>query len=249
MNDNQLLRYSRHILLPELDVVGQQRLLDAKIMIIGLGGLGAPASLYLAAAGVGKLVLCDFDKVELSNLQRQITHHTENIGQYKVDSALQQLKANNPDCQIETCYQAFDPDTLSQQLSDIDVVLDCTDNLQTRLQINQACVNTQTPLVSAAAIRMEGQISVFLNQSTQDPCYRCLYQTEQDLQETCTQTGVLAPLVGVIGSMQALETIKLIAKIGKILHGRLLILDVLHMEWYTMQLRKNPNCPVCRSGL
>ncbi|WP_353571039.1 molybdopterin-synthase adenylyltransferase MoeB [Candidatus Albibeggiatoa sp. nov. BB20] len=249
MNDNQLLRYSRHILLPELDLIGQQRLLNAKVMIIGLGGLGAPASLYLAAAGIGKLVLCDFDQVELSNLQRQITHHTANIGQYKVDSALQQLKANNPECQIETFYQSFDTDTLSQQLGNIDVVLDCTDNLTTRLQINQACVQTKTPLVSAAAIRMEGQISVFLNQTEQDPCYRCLYQTEQDLQETCTQTGVLAPLVGVIGSMQALETIKLITKVGKILHGRLLLLDVLQMESYTMQLRKNPNCPVCSSKL
>lgn len=245
MNNNQLIRYSRHILLPELDVVGQQRLLDAKVMIIGLGGLGAPASLYLAAAGIGTLVLCDFDHVELSNLQRQITHQTANIGQYKVDSARQQLKANNPDCQIETFYQSFSTDTLIQQLENIDIVLDCTDNLATRLQINQACVQTQTPLVSAAAIRMEGQISVFINQTQQDPCYRCLYQTEQDLQETCTQTGVLAPLVGVMGSMQALETIKVIANIGEILRGRLLLLDALQMEWYTMQLQKNPNCPVC----
>ncbi len=243
MNDNKLLRYSRHIFLPELDIIGQQRLLDAKVMIIGLGGLGAPASLYLAAAGVGKLILCDFDRVELSNLQRQIVHHTSNIGQYKVDSAKQQLQANNPDCQIETFYQLFDTNTLNQQITGVDVVLDCTDNLATRLQINQACVQTQTPLVLAAAIRMEGQIGVFLNQTKQTPCYRCLYQTEQDLQETCTQTGVLAPLVGVIGSMQALEAIKIITKTGK--QGHLLFFDALQMEWYAVQLRKNPNCPVC----
>jgi molybdopterin-synthase adenylyltransferase len=243
MNDNQLLRYSRHILLPELDLAGQQKLLAATVMIIGLGGLGAASSLYLAAAGVGKLYLCDFDKVELSNLQRQIVHHTHNISQYKVDSAMQQLKNCNPDIYLVPIYQALSYEELVAHLSGVDLVLDCTDNLATRLQINKACVITNTPLVMASAIRFEGQISCFLHQSPADPCYHCIYHGEE--QTNCSNTGVLAPLVGVLGSMQALEAIKIITQVGEILHGRLLLLDLLRMETLTVKLQKQQFCPTC----
>ncbi len=244
MDDAQLLRYSRQILLPQVGINAQERLLKSKVLIIGLGGLGSPVAMYLAAAGVGHLLLCDFDVVELSNLQRQIIHNTDDIGQSKVESARDSLFALNPLVKM-TLLQQLDNDALAEQISQVDVVLDCTDNLPTRFAINQACVDTQTPLVSGAAIRMEGQISVFRQDQSDSPCYRCLYSNEDALEETCTQTGILAPIVGIIGSLQALEAMKLIMNVGKTLTGQLLLFDALNMEINTIKLLKNPNCPVC----
>ncbi|MCK5525179.1 MAG: molybdopterin-synthase adenylyltransferase MoeB [Thiomargarita sp.] len=244
MDDAQLLRYSRQILLPQVGINAQERLLKSNVLIIGLGGLGSPVAMYLAAAGVGHLLLCDFDVVELSNLQRQIIHNTDDIGQSKVESARDSLFALNPLVKM-TLLQQLDNDALAEQISQVDVVLDCTDNLPTRFAINQACVDTQTPLVSGAAIRMEGQISVFRQDQSDSPCYRCLYSNEDALKETCTQTGILAPIVGIIGSLQALEAMKLIMNVGKTLTGQLLLFDALNMEINTIKLLKNPNCPVC----
>ncbi|MEN9460897.1 MAG: hypothetical protein RIS84_917 [Pseudomonadota bacterium] len=245
MNDAQLLRYSRQILLPQVGIEGQERLRAARVLIMGLGGLGSPAALYLAAAGVGHLVLCDIDKVELSNLQRQIIHSTASIGHSKVESAREHLHALNPLIDISLLPSPWSPESLRQSLEQIDVVLDCTDNLHTRFMINEACVQAKVPLVSGAAIRFEGQISVFRNDLTQSPCYRCLYpQTEMPV-ETCSQNGVLAPVVGIIGSLQAVEALKLIMAIGENLVGRLLLLDTFTMESQMMTFPKNPHCPVC----
>ncbi len=245
MDDTQLLRYSRQILLPQVGIEGQERLLNAKVLIIGLGGLGAPAAMYLAAAGVGELLLCDFDVVDLSNLQRQIIHSTSDIGKAKVESARDTLLALNPLTQVTVFNQQLDDERLAEQIAKVAVVLDCTDNLPTRLAINQACVNTQTPLISGAAIRMEGQLSVFRGYLPDSPCYRCLYPNEDALVETCTQTGILAPLVGMMGSFQALEAMKVIMGVGEILTGELLLIDVLNMEFNRVKLVKNRTCPVC----
>lgn len=245
MNDEQLLRYSRHILLPQIGIEGQTRLSAAKVLIIGLGGLGSPAALYLAAAGVGQLVLCDFDKVDLSNLQRQIIHTTADIDQFKVDSAAKSLRALNPEITVIPIYEILNQTQLTTQIAQVDVVLDCSDNLNTRLAVNQACVTTQTPLVSGAAIRMEGQLAVFRNDSSESPCYRCLYRTEDLPVETCTRNGILAPVVGVIGSLQALEAMKLILGISQTPVGQLLLFDALTMEWCPIQVAKYAQCPVC----
>jgi molybdopterin-synthase adenylyltransferase len=245
MDDAQLLRYSRQILLPQVGVEGQERLLNAKVLIIGLGGLGSPAAMYLAAAGVGHLLLCDFDVVDLSNLQRQIIHNTNDIGKPKVESARETLLALNPHVQVTPLYQQLDNDNLTKHIAKVDVVLDCSDNLPTRFAINQACVNTQTPLISGAAIRMEGQLSVFRSDMPDSPCYRCLYPSEDALEETCTQTGILAPVVGIIGSLQALEAMKLIMGVGETLTGWLLLIDALNMEFSRVKLVKNPACPIC----
>jgi adenylyltransferase/sulfurtransferase len=246
MNDEQLLRYSRQILLPAFGIEGQQRLLEAKVLIIGLGGLGSPVAMYLAAAGVGQLRLNDFDKVDLSNLQRQILHHTDDLGKGKVESAKATLLALNPQVEIITLTQRLEGQTLLEQVAAVDVVVDCSDNLFTRLAINEACVRERKPLVSGAAIRFEGQISVFRCDLPDSPCYHCLYPHDTLPAETCSQTGVLAPLVGIIGSIQALETMKLIMQVGETLTGHLLILDALTMEWLRVKLRQNPNCPTCR---
>lgn len=245
MNDIQLLRYSRQILLPQVDVDGQERLLNAKVLIIGMGGLGSPAAMYLAAAGVGHLWLCDFDVVDLSNLQRQIIHNSDDIGKPKVESARETLLALNPLIEVTPLYQQLDGKALAQQVANVDVVLDCTDNLPTRFAINQACVNTKTPLVSGAAIRMEGQISVFQGYLPDCPCYRCLYPSDDVLEETCSQTGILAPLVGIIGSLQALEAMKVIMGVGDTLTGEVLLIDALNMEFSRIKLVKNRACPVC----
>lgn len=244
MDDTQLLRYNRQILLPQVGIEGQQRLLNSKALIIGMGGLGSPAAMYLAAAGVGHLLLNDFDVVDLSNLQRQIIHNTNNISKTKVESARNTLLALNPLIQVTTLDQRLDDHTLLEQIVAVDIVLDCSDNLATRLAINQACVQTATPLVSGAAIRMEGQISVFRCDLPNSPCYRCLYH-EPIPTETCTQTGILAPLVGIIGSLQALEALKVLMGIGETLTGRLLLLDALKMEWCSIKLIKRPDCPIC----
>jgi len=245
MNDEQLLRYSRQILLPQFDIAGQQKLLDAHVLIIGLGGLGSPVAMYLASAGVGELTLVDFDKVELSNLQRQIIHRTENINQPKVESARQNLLQLNPEIKINCVNSQLDETQLNEQVSQASVVVDATDNFDIRFAINKACVNNKKPLVSGAAIRMEGQVSVFDMRKPSSPCYRCLYDENGSVAETCSENGVMAPMVGIIGSIQAMETIKLISDMGETLTGKLLITDSMYQEWRSMKLKKDPNCPVC----
>ena len=244
MNDEQLLRYSRQIMLPDVDIEGQEKLLSAQVLIIGLGGLGSPVAMYLAAAGVGHLVLADFDAVDLTNLQRQIAHTNDRIGMNKSVSAAQALRELNPEVQIECIEQMLDADNLAVQVKSADVVVDCTDNFATRFAINAACVAAKVPLVSGAAIRLEGQIAVFDSREQNSPCYRCLYEEDGD-DLTCAANGVLAPLVGIIGSMQALECIKLICGFGSSLAGRLLLLDARYSQWRELKLPKDPECPVC----
>ena len=248
MDDEQLLRYSRQILLPDVDIDGQQALLDAKVLIIGMGGLGSPVAMYLAAAGVGHLYLSDFDTVDLSNLQRQIVHGEADIGKSKVTSACETLADINPLINLTPITEKLDAQQLLAYATEVDVVVDCTDNLATRFMINEACVQARKPLVSGAAIRLEGQITVYPNQDNNTACYRCLYRQETLPTETCSQTGVIAPLVGIIGSMQALETMKVIMGLGESLAGRLLLLDASTMEWCEMALSKNPQCPVCATA-
>lgn len=245
MNDNQLLRYSRQILLPQIGHEGQESLLGSHALIVGMGGLGSPAAMYLAAAGVGTLTIVDDDQVELSNLQRQIIHGTDDIGRPKVESARDTLLALNPEINIHTIAHRLDDGEMQRQIGEVDIVLDCSDNFATRFALNRACVATGTPLVSGAAIRMEGQIAVFAPADADSPCYHCLYKEEGELDQSCTNNGVLAPLVGIIGSMQALEAIKVLLGLGESLQGRLLILDAMTMEWRSMKLKKDPACPVC----
>lgn len=247
MQDSQLLRYSRQIMLPELDIDGQERLSRARVLIVGMGGLGSPAAMYLAAAGVGRLVIVDHDRVDLSNLQRQIVHATADLGRPKVESARDTLLAINPDIQVQAVDRALEGDELREQVRAADVVVDASDNLATRFALNLACVRTATPLVSGAAIRMEGKVLVWRPDVPDAPCYRCLYRGETELEETCTRSGVLAPVVGIIGSIQAVEAIKLIAGFGEILSGRLLLLDARTMELHTVAIARNPRCPVCAS--
>lgn len=249
MNDQQLLRYSRQIMLPDVDIDGQEKLLTARVLIVGLGGLGSPVAMYLAAAGVGHLILADFDKVDLSNLQRQIAHTTDRIGQTKVESAAQSLRALNPDVEITCITEVLDADSLREQLAEIDLVIDCCDNFATRFAINAACVAAKTPLVSGAAIRLEGQIAVFDNRDSGCACYRCLYDEESEENTTCAANGVLSPVVGIIGCMQALEAIKLIVGFGKPLAGKLLMFDARYSQWRELKLPKDKNCPVCASAI
>ena len=247
MNDQQLLRYSRQILLPQFGIEGQQALLDAHALIIGLGGLGSPVAMYLASAGVGELTLVDDDQVELSNLQRQIIHRTDNIGQHKVESAKQNLLKLNPEIKINTINHKLDSVQLDATVKQASVVIDATDNFEIRFAINQACVENKTPLVSGAAIRMEGQVSVFDLRDSNNPCYRCLYDEQGNSDETCSENGVMSPMVGIIGSIQAMEAIKIIANIGETLTGKLLITDSMYQEWRVMKLKKDPNCPICNN--
>lgn len=244
MNDEQLLRYSRQIMLPQIDIAGQEKLLASRALIIGMGGLGSPVAMYLASAGVGQLVIVDDDKVELSNLQRQIAHGVTDIGSAKVASAKQTLINLNPDINVTCIDKRLSDDELAKEIQLADVVIDGTDNFTTRFAINAACVKHQTPLVSGAAIRMEGQVSVF-NKTQDSPCYRCLYKDEGELDATCSENGVLSPVVGIIGSIQATEAIKVLLNIGECLDGKLLMLDALHMELRTLKLKKDPKCPVC----
>jgi adenylyltransferase/sulfurtransferase len=245
MHDQQLLRYSRQIMLPAVDIAGQQALLDARVLIIGMGGLGSPAALYCAAAGVGTLAISDFDEVDLSNLQRQIVHRQASIGQLKVDSAKVTLNGLNPECQIITLPEKLTGAALLEQVRLADVVLDCSDRFSTRFAINQACVTAKTPLVSGAAIQFGGQLWVFDSREANSPCYRCLYDDGDDEALRCAENGVIAPLVGVIGTMQALEAIKLISGAGKAAVGRLLVFDALNTQWRSMTLSQDPACPVC----
>jgi adenylyltransferase/sulfurtransferase len=244
MNDEQLLRYSRQIMLPDIDVDGQEKLLDSSVLIIGMGGLGAPVTLYLAAAGIGTLTLVDFDDVELSNLQRQIIHSTQNISQPKVESASQSARTINPEIQVKTINRKLDFAALLAEISHHDVILDCSDNFETRFAINRACVKAKKPLVSGAVVRMEGQITTFDVTQPDEPCYRCLYAEEGEIENTCSTTGILAPVAGIIGSIQATEAIKIMVGLPT-LAGRLMILDAKYMEWRSIRLKKDPACPVC----
>ena len=244
MDDQLLLRYSRQILLPEVDIDGQNRLLSASVLVVGVGGLGSPVTMYLAAAGVGHLMLVDHDTVELSNLQRQIVHSSNDLKRPKVESARDRLHALNPTIRIDAIAQAFD-ESLDERVASADAVVDATDNFGTRFMINRSCVRHRKPLISGAAIRFEGQVTVFHPGADDSPCYRCLYADEQGVAETCAQTGVIAPLLGIIGSVQALETLKVLMGAGRDLSGRLLLLDALAMEWQTLRFKKNPRCPAC----
>ena len=246
MNDQQLLRYSRQIMLPQVDIDGQQKLLAAKVLIVGAGGLGSPASIYLAAAGIGQMTIYDNDEVDLSNLQRQIAHHTNDIGSDKVISTQDTLKKLNPDVKVIAVKQKLEGELLKKEVENADIVLDCCDNFSTRFAVNSACVENKTPLVSGAAIRFEGQIAVFTPGSNESPCYNCLYSDTGEEMINCASNGVIAPITGIVGSIQAMEAMKLIMGIGKTLTGRLLLLDGLSMQWNEMKLRKNAMCPTCK---
>lgn len=244
MNDEQLLRYSRQIMLPDVDIEGQEKLLAANVLVIGLGGLGSPVAMYLAAAGVGQLTLVDFDVVDLSNLQRQIVHSTHRVGQNKAFSAAQTLRELNPDVRITCVEKMLDVELLPELVKSHTLVMDCTDNFTTRFAINAACVQARVPLVSGAAIRLEGQVAVFDARDLASPCYRCLYQEgEDDL--TCAANGVLSPLVGVIGSLQALEAVKIIVGFGQPLAGRVLLFDGRYSQWREIKLPRDTGCPIC----
>lgn len=244
MNDEQLLRYSRQIMLPQVDLDGQEKLLASRVLIIGMGGLGSPVVMYLASAGIGHLVIVDDDVVELSNLQRQIVHDTNDLGLNKVESAKQTIQKLNPEIKITTYAERLKDKKLAAEVAAADVVIDATDNFSSRFALNAQCVKNKTPLISGAAIRMEGQVSVF-NKTPTSPCYRCLYKDEGELDATCSNNGVLSPVVGIIGSIQATETIKVLLNIGECLDGKLLMFDALQMEWRTLKLKKDPECPVC----
>lgn len=245
MTPEQTERYSRHINLPQIGEEGQQRLLQSHALIIGLGGLGSPVALYLAASGVGKLTLVDFDVVELSNLQRQIAHTTARIGELKTHSAKTACLELNPDIEIETIDYEMEREELFEKVAESTVVIEGSDNFPTRFLVNEACVVNKTPLVSAAAIRFDGQISVFRPDQDDSPCYRCLYKEGGETAETCSQTGVLAPFVGMVGTLQAVEAIKVITGAGRDLKSRLILLDGLSMEWTAIKLQKSADCPVC----
>ena len=246
MNDEQLLRYSRHILLDEIGIEGQEKLLASHVLIIGAGGLGSPVALYLGAAGVGRITLVDHDRVDATNLQRQIAHTLERIGEFKVDSVVQAIAALNPDVKVIPVTELADDSLLERLVGEVDLVLDCTDNFATRHAINRACVKHAKPLVSGAAIRFDGQVTVYDPRSAASPCYACIFPESDLLEETrCAAMGVFAPLVGIVGTVQAAEALKLLCGIGQALTGRLLMLDGRNMEWHAMKLMRNQACSVC----
>ena len=246
MNDDQLLRYSRHILLDDVGIEGQQRLRDSHALVVGAGGLGSPVAMYLAASGVGHITLADHDVVDLTNLQRQIAHTTERVGQAKVQSAALAMHALNPDVRITPLQEKLNAAQLDSLVANANVVLDCCDNFQTRQAINAACVKHRVPLVSGAAIRMDGQLAVYDARDTASPCYACVFPPDNAPEEAqCATLGVLAPLVGVMGSLQAMEAVKLLAGIGSRLTGQLQLLDGRDLAWTSLRLARNPHCPVC----
>ncbi|AIL63716.1 molybdopterin-synthase adenylyltransferase MoeB [Pseudomonas alkylphenolica] len=245
LSDQELLRYSRQILLAQVDIDGQLRLKDSRVLIVGLGGLGSPVALYLAAAGVGELHLADFDTVDLTNLQRQVLHDTASVGLSKVDSALNRLQAINPEVRLVAHRSALDEDSLTAAVQAVDLVLDCTDNFATREAVNATCVAQGKPLVSGAAIRLEGQLSVFDPRRPESPCYHCLYGHGSDAELTCSEAGVVGPLVGLVGSLQALEALKLLAGFGEPLVGRLLLIDALGSRFRELRVKRDPGCSVC----
>ena len=245
LSDEQLLRYSRQIMLPSIDIAGQEKILNATVLVVGVGGLGSPVAMYLASAGVGRLILVDHDVVEISNLQRQIIHGMDTVSESKVSSAETRIKQLNPDCNVEACSFKLSEDNADELVAQADVVVDCSDNFTSRFLLNRACVQHKIPLVSGAAIRMEGQLSVFDPRKNDSPCYRCLYDDNENEDLSCATNGVLAPVVGIVGSIQALETLKLIAECGEPLVGKLMIFDMASMDWRTMKLKKDLGCPVC----
>ncbi len=249
MDDAQLLRYSRHLLLDEIGIDGQQRLLDAHALVIGAGGLGSPVALYLAAAGVGHITLADPDTVDATNLQRQIAHDLASLGTNKAASAARRMAGMNPDPQLTVLPQRLEGVALEEQVSRADVVLDCSDNFPTRHDINRACVRLGKPLVSGAAVRFDGQISVFDGRQADAPCYACLFPEAAGGGEMrCAEFGVFAPLVGIVGALQAAEALKLLMGIGRGLSGRLLLFNALEAEWREIRLKKDPACPVCAAS-
>ena len=246
MDDRQLLRYSRHILLDELGPEAQQRFAAAHALVIGVGGLGAPVAQFLAAAGVGTLTLCDADSVDLTNLQRQILYATGDIGRPKVEAAAARLAAVNPDVALRPVAARVGGDELRALVAAADVVVDCSDNFATRHAVNRACVDAKKPLVSGAAIRFDGQVAVFDSRDPASPCYHCLFGEGEELEETrCATMGVFAPLVGIVGATQAAEALKLLAAVGESLAGRLLLLDALAMQWRELRVPRDPACAVC----
>lgn len=246
MNDDQLLRYSRHILLDEIGVEGQARLLAGRVLMVGAGGLGSPVALYLGTAGVGHLTIVDDDEVDLTNLQRQIAHAMDRLGQPKARSAARSIAAINPEVVVEPLVERVDEERLAQLVAAADVVVDCTDNFATRHAINRACVAHRRPLVSGAAIRFDGQVSVYDLRDPGSPCYACIFPPDQAFDEVrCATMGVFAPLVGIIGAVQAAEALKLLAGTGQSLAGRLQMLDGLSMGWSEIRVARHPACPVC----
>lgn len=245
MKDDQLLRYGRHIMLDGLDYAGQERLLDARVLIVGLGGLGSPVSMYLAASGVGELHLADFDRVDLSNLQRQIVHDQARVGQSKVASAAARLAELNPEVRLVPVEEKLAGEGLAEAVARVDLVVDCSDNFDLRFALNAACAERRVPLVSGAAIQWAGQVTVFDHRDPDAPCYRCLYREEGEDELRCAETGVLSPLVGMIGSLQAAEALKVLTGAGRPLIGRLALFDLREAEWRTVRYRQDPGCPVC----
>jgi len=246
MDDRQLLRYSRHILLPQIGVEGQQKLLAGRVLVIGAGGLGSPVALYLASAGVGRIVLCDNEEVDLTNLQRQIVHRTESIGLKKVESAGRTLSGINPEVEVVPLAERVDESRLRTLAAQADVVVDGSDNFATRHAVNRVCVDLKKPLVSGAAVRFDGQISVFDPRAADSPCYACLFPEEGESEDVrCAVMGVFAPLTGIVGSIQAAETLKLLVETGETLTGKLMLLDALTMQVRTIRLAKDPACSVC----
>lgn len=246
MNDEQLLRYSRHILLDEIGIEGQEKLLASHVLIIGAGGLGSPVALYLGGAGVGRITLVDHDRVDATNLQRQIAHTMDRIGEFKANSVVKAIAALNPDVKVIPITELADDSLLDKLVQEVDLVLDCTDNFSTRHAINRACVKHAKPLISGAAIRFDGQVTVYDHRSVTSPCYACIFPESDLLEETrCAAMGVFAPLVGIIGSVQAAEALKILCGIGQALTGRLLMLDGRNMEWHTMKMMRNQSCSVC----
>ena len=248
MEDQELLRYSKQIMLPQVDVEGQQKIMDATVLIVGMGGLGSPTALYLAAAGVGHLIIADFDQVELSNLQRQIIHQTKDIGDDKVNSAKNKLTELNPNIKITIANELIHTGNLPDLIKGVDIVLDGTDNFESRFEINQICVEHQKPLVSAAVVRFEGQVSVFKGYEKDQPCYQCLYSVEGEDNESCIDNGVLAPVAGLVGTIQALQAIKVILELGDRLCGYLLLIDALDLSFRKVKISKDLKCPVCNSS-
>jgi molybdopterin/thiamine biosynthesis adenylyltransferase len=246
LSNEQLSRYSRHLLLPEIDLEGQQRLAAAHAVIIGAGGLGSPTAMYLASSGMGKITIIDHDTVDLGNLQRQIAFKNSDIGKYKAEQLGTAVRLINPEIETQVICRRAEDDLLSTCVSQADIVLDCCDNFTTRFAVNQACLEHQTPLVSGAAIRFQGQVAVFDPRDEASPCYRCLYHEDAEIvEETCRDRGIFAPLVGVIGSIQAAETLKMVCNIGRPLTGRLLSIDALTMTPRLANLPKDPHCPAC----
>ncbi len=246
MQDDLLLRYSRHIMLPQIEYAGQETLTRSHALVVGAGGLGAPVAMYLAAAGVGTLTICDFDQVDLTNLQRQIIHTTEAVGQNKALSAQATIARLNPEIAVHAETERLSDEAMAVRVRAADVVIDCSDNFATRYLLNRLCFAHKTPLVSGAAIRFEGQLSVFDFRHDESPCYHCLYPDVGDDQALrCADNGVFAPLVGMIGTAQAAEAIKVLLRTGQTMQGRLLLLDALSAEWRTVRLKKDPHCAVC----